>query len=641
MKAIIEKICLFSKDGDMREVSFTSGLNIITGDSQTGKSALVEIVDYCLFSKRSSIPKYVITDFSHLYVVVFRLGEKNILIGRHAWDYDGYSKASVKIETSFANIENLTLDYFDQKSFIPLSNAKRFFEENIGLSVKDTSIENDNLSSDGKASIRNMTSLMFQHQNLIANKHALFYRFEDFSKRDRVIKEMPIFLGWVDGAYYAYRRELDSLEKQVRREERIIKRIEGDIDDTDMLKTLTSGYLSYIDHQIDEDLDFNEMAEFSKNLPDPKEISISNSRQKAQLIEIDQEIEELRFLLSEIEVEIYDIEQGSMTSSSYISNLRKIEKTLEVNSELKEILCPLCKSSLPEFTESIKSITQSRNEIVENLARIGVYNVDRTERLTELFKSRDNIKNELKKITSHRLDVAKGFDLEIKSRSFRDGALYLKGRAEASVEHFLNRSTPLYLPDDIETLKNKISLLKDKIKSYGLDGKYQVFNKKINSLMTSICNRLNFEDELKPVDLHFDIENFEFYQKHKDSKVKLSEMGSGSNWLACHLSLFLSLLILHSQEESAIIPAVLFLDQPSQVYFPKNSGKEKDEDRAQVEKIFNVIIKLVDLFREREGFDIQVIVLEHADHLTLAEGKIFDNYVRKRWSSSDTGERLI
>ncbi|BFL84034.1 hypothetical protein LFREDSHE_24840 [Shewanella baltica] len=34
-------------------------------------------------------------------------------------------------------------------------------------------------------SIRSFSSFMLQHQNLVANKHALFYRFDEKDKRDR------------------------------------------------------------------------------------------------------------------------------------------------------------------------------------------------------------------------------------------------------------------------------------------------------------------------------------------------------------------------------------------------------------------------------------------------------------------------
>jgi len=70
MRAIIDSINIYGAEEEHRYIKLTSGVNIITGDSKTGKSALLEIVDYCLFSKTSSIPKGIITDFSSFYSIV-------------------------------------------------------------------------------------------------------------------------------------------------------------------------------------------------------------------------------------------------------------------------------------------------------------------------------------------------------------------------------------------------------------------------------------------------------------------------------------------------------------------------------------------------------------------------------------------
>jgi len=44
----IRSISIFSNDGKRRDVNFKLGaLNIVTGASKTGKSALLDIVDYC------------------------------------------------------------------------------------------------------------------------------------------------------------------------------------------------------------------------------------------------------------------------------------------------------------------------------------------------------------------------------------------------------------------------------------------------------------------------------------------------------------------------------------------------------------------------------------------------------------------
>lgn len=55
MKSYIKAIIIFNKNGEKRVVPLEQGVNIITGESKTGKSALVEIIDYCLCSTRCSI----------------------------------------------------------------------------------------------------------------------------------------------------------------------------------------------------------------------------------------------------------------------------------------------------------------------------------------------------------------------------------------------------------------------------------------------------------------------------------------------------------------------------------------------------------------------------------------------------------
>ena len=90
----------------------------------------------------------------------------------------------------------------------------------------------------------------------------------------------------------------------------------------------------------------------------------------------------------------------------------------------------------------------------------------------------------------------------------------------------------------------------------------------INLNMNKLATTLDFEDEFKPINLKFELSNgnFDIYQlqANKD-KVYLSEMGSGANWVSCHIVLFLSLLRYFSSQKNSSIPSIMFFDQPSQV----------------------------------------------------------------------------
>jgi hypothetical protein len=115
-------------------------------------------------------------------------------------------------------------------------------------------------------------------------------------------------------------------------------------------------------------------------------------------------------------------------------------------------------------------------------------------------------------------------------------------------------------------------------------------------------------------------------------------MGSGANWLACHLSLFLALLRLNCKSAKSSIPAFLFIDQPSQVYFPTKyglveEGASLDENIKQVSNIFKVLAEEVASIWEDYDFEPQIIVMEHADEPE------FENYIRRRWKKG--GDKLI
>ncbi|MCK4629120.1 MAG: AAA family ATPase, partial [Sedimentisphaerales bacterium] len=67
MKTVIRYIGVTDKNDCVHAVSFTSGVNIITGRSSTGKSALIEIFDYCFGSSDFTVPEGVITDCTEIY----------------------------------------------------------------------------------------------------------------------------------------------------------------------------------------------------------------------------------------------------------------------------------------------------------------------------------------------------------------------------------------------------------------------------------------------------------------------------------------------------------------------------------------------------------------------------------------------
>ena len=130
-------------------------------------------------------------------------------------------------------------------------------------------------------------------------------------------------------------------------------------------------------------------------------------------------------------------------------------------------------------------------------------------------------------------------------------------------------------------------------------------------------------------------------------------MGSGANWLYSHLTLFMGLHgYLCSLGNQALIPPILFLDQPSQVYFPvairddsetfdasdlkqKKEGKSAspDEDLKAVTNMFDQLIKFCADTLKETGIEPQIIVTDHADNLDLINGDFNKLVNGRRWRS--------
>ena len=646
MNAIIDRILIFGGKGEKREVSFTSGLNIITGDSKTGKSALIEIVDYCLLASRSTIPKGIIDDFARLFVIVLKAAQKYILIGRPNSNSPYSQNIILRIEVEDRFLEDINEQDLINTPSMPLKVAQEEVERHLGLAVKDTRLsEYEERRNAGKVTMRSMVSFMFQHQNLIANKHSLFYRFEDFNKRKKTIADFPILIGWESDEYFQYYRELESKMKELKTEERLAKKV--GLNDSELwskLRDIISIYYKAIGLEFSPMSSLEELKALGVNLPSISVNSYSDADVQVEIERLQNDRADLQARLSEKLLLLEELSTTSDASSTYATRLKKLEVLIAdfgIEDEQKDLKCPVCKNHVPEVVSSVNSLYDSRIRLYQELSKIGTYATDNSEQRETLQKERDELKKQINAI-SIRIRELGQFDELTKSNIDQTAQAYvLKGATESNARFLINQSQILNGPDkNVQALIDRITWLRSKIEGFDLKKRIQDAESFLSKRMTEICDKLDFEAELKPGTLRFSLEDFSFYYHFRESdKVYLSEMGSGANWLAVHLSLFLALLHLNCKSNRSTIPSFLMLDQPSQVYFPRQYGRMDEEDPnldenvKQVKNIFEVIRNEIVVITKDCGFEPQIIVMDHADESE------FNTYVRKRWKKD--GEKLI
>ena len=83
----ILKLLIWQKNKILRNFSFKENkVNVITGDSGRGKTAIIYIIDYCMLSsKATSISKKNIDEDVEWYGIVIKLNNKIITIARRAF----------------------------------------------------------------------------------------------------------------------------------------------------------------------------------------------------------------------------------------------------------------------------------------------------------------------------------------------------------------------------------------------------------------------------------------------------------------------------------------------------------------------------------------------------------------------------
>lgn len=664
MKSYIKYISVIDKNGHHHFVEFYKGLNIITGKSSTGKSAMIEIFDYCFGNSEYTVPEGVITEVAQLYFVVLKIAESYLIIGRKPNQEKGF----IKIETNkdlIKDITNFNLDYFTD--FVPLTDFKKELNRCFGIDIVDTDTDLEdrkyryNNKKKESPSARHFTSFMLQHQNLIANKHSLFYRFDEKEKRDQTIDQFKIFAGFVDQNYYIKTQKLNEL---LRENKKLLEE-----------KSRQENYQSSISGRLKDLLDEYLVIAGVPLIDDPINAIVSkpiSALQKIMSIEIfvdedsDENIKSRNKLINERNLLIAEKRRQQAVLHNINNSIDVVEQYQNQSNEIDYVnsvklhvsSCPFCETPNERIVKEANDLTEAiswlNNELSKSLYMINSFKAEGKSIQAEIKEKSKELNEINSKINAIDSIITK---LE-KNKSLSEQALKSKFRIESLLEEIKDIKNS-DIGDRILQLNTEIEILQSDLKdNYNSDAKIMRAEKIINTRMKSFGANLDFEPFYKPINLKFSLETFDLYHEMPSGKkIYLRSMGSGANWLYSHLALFTSLQYFFcSLGNKALVPPILFIDQPSQVYFPNNIDnkdsfnaeelkkitnensnnaevkRRTDEDLVSVTKMFNELINHCEYTEEHTGITPQIIVTDHADHLVLDGKKSFEDLVAgRRW----------
>ena len=626
----IEKLVLYGKNNKIRTVDFRLGsLNIITGESKSGKSTVSDIIEYCLGSSKCNISDGVVRDNVSWYGLLLNFGTEKMFVARMNPE-PGLQSTSYCF---YMEGKDISIPEYDE--IVP--NAKSEVIEEI-LSKKLGIIENKSIVPEGQtrnpisASIRHTLYYCFQGQDEIAAKTVLFHRQGEPFLPQAMKDTLPFFLGAVDEESLLIEADLKLKKKKLAElkrknyEEELVagaglgKAIaligeaqevgligEINFDELDVEKAIKLlGGLRAEECEVPQD-------SFSKLT----ELQVQLKGYQNELDEINNRIRETKEYLDSFNG--YGEEIGSQRAR--LESLNLFEKL-----DFSPQKCPFCSGELHGNVPSIDNMKKSIIELDESIRELEKERPKLKEHLIELNKEKDSIKKRIKE-NKEAIDVI--YEQEVEGRKIKDLNIR-RGKVLGRISMWCEsvKSENHTDTNNIAKLEKQIENLNSKISRESVVERTTSALSKIQMDMTEWAkNILKLEHGSYPYRLDL---NKLTVVVDKDRAIPLQQMGSGENWVGVHLIAILALHKFFIQNKRPV-PNFLFIDQPSQVYFPSSVDTgEKDVDINAVGRIYSFIADFV----KDMGSKMQIIVVDHAK----LDQDDFSNNIVENWRE---GKKLV
>lgn len=626
----IREIVLWPRNSNLepRRLKFGLGkVNVISGASRTGKSAVIPIIDYCLGAGTCSIPVKTIRKYCEWFGVVVATAQGDKLLARRepgaqrSTDDMYMLEAERIIDIPRRIVKNTNADA-----------VKRLLDELAGLSKLDFSGGDESTGFDGRPSFRDLAAFAFQPQNVVANPDVLFFKANTYEHREKLRKIFPYVLGAVTPALMAKQFELGRARQELRRKERELKDAQEVSASwlADLKAKFSEAQELGLAAKPEQELTRGQMIEQLEEIVARTDLTLSVStltisdalRELSGLEveerEVSRELTTLRHRLGEMNRMRVGVDQYHTALTLQRGRLQL--STWLVSHADHEADCPMCGSHTDSAQRKLAVLAERLQEVE---AEAGVDKelpaaFDRElQRVTaEVGQSTERLRS-----VQIRKRALSGRSDEARQRQFAaQRAERFVGNLESALDLHRRLGSEGELVDEVARLKEMVQRLEAALREQDVEARKRRALHAISNNAGRLLPHLDVESPNDPITL--EINDLTIKVRGTERDDYLSEIGSGSNWLSYHLAMLLALHQFFLSQPRSPVPAFLVLDQPSQVYFPKRIvARPEDEENEEVEEP-QLRDEDVDAIRQafkvmgRVALDakgsLQLIVLDHA-----------------------------
>ncbi|MCK7544881.1 DUF3732 domain-containing protein [Marinobacter bryozoorum] len=638
----IRAVVLYSHDERQRIIPFKIGkANIISGDSRTGKSAMLGIIEYCFGSSTCDVPEGKVRRNVSWFGLLLQTQQGQAFVARQVPLGERKSNEAVYIETG------QILEVPPVSSLRQTTNReglRALLNSWVGLSDYLHEPPQGQTRAPLAATMSHALTYCLQSQNEIAQRNHLFHGSHDRFVAQAIKDTLPYFLGAVSDDYVAKRQQLKLVRSEIRQIERRLSEAasisgDGGVTRADTLLeeakaaglTSVSGKIPWhekieILHQIQNQQIPNPLIEMS----DEEEFQ----RLTAERRELLQEHQSLRATLDRAKAFEGSSKGFSVEANEHAARLNAVS-VFGVDSAGNS--CPLCSQELPaeSLTPSLDDLREAQEYIAERSGamdsatpRIESAIQEVETKLTEVRQKIDDNRTLLTalKKSNQRLQLASDTDAR---------RAMVVGRISLYVENIPDVPDLSEQQERLNELTDLQQELEEAVSADVIQQKLDSCLSNINRFLSDYASKVDLEYSDSP--LRLDPRALSVVADTAERPVPMSEIGSGENHVGYHIVAHLALHTWFVTRKRPV-PSFLLLDQPSQAHFSpdatpgEGATQEKiDADRRAVKRLYSLIFDVID---QLDG-KLQVIITDHPD---FNDDPRFQAALRERWRN---GVKLV
>lgn len=617
----ISSIHIYSHDGQRRDLQFrVDGLNVITGRSSTGKSALSEIIEYCMGRSSFNVPEGIIRDKVAWFTVIYQFANEQVLVAKPTPTAGAASCSTVMLrrggQLQVPEFNELAVNT-DDDAIVELLSRLLGIPENR----TDVALEHSRESFD--ANVKHTFYYLFQKQGIVANKDQLFYRQNEQFQPQAIRDTLPILLGVSSHDRYELESKLRVAQRELRINTKKLEqaRVAVDTSHEKAVALYSEGKTVGIIGKNEENFSADGIIEALRLSLLWKPESLPND-DGSRISRLEDELSQLRKDRRDVQTRIDSARQFAKRAGGYeseaVEQLDRLAsiKALPKNPETGEWQWPFSEQNLA-LESPIATVLLGELSSLDKELRIATGQRPKLEAyLAELTGKVDEIASAVRQKEAELSAAISTNEVIAQMGTRNNAAARVVGRISLFLETLLPNEDLVRLEAENRRLKFKVEQLEDQI---GADDS----NERLASILNNISAQLSqytqaFNAEFGPYPARLDLSQMTIIFDRPDRPVPMSRTGGGENHLAYHLS---ALLALHrfAAKNNRPIPQFLLIDQPTQVYFPSEQvykeadgsvqKTEADADLNAVRRLFELLLK----FTQEEVPGFQLIITEHAN----------------------------